>query len=69
MRALHACILHNDLKLDKVVLGNTMASSKSIKAYIVDFGKVCKSEHAKTYNLTEEEKGVYKKEHTQVAPN
>lgn len=60
-------VLHNDLKLDNIVLGTTY--SGCLKAYIVDFGKACISQHAKKYHLSEDEKAVYKKEHTQIAPD
>ncbi len=60
-------VLHNDLKVDNIVLGTTLL--KCIKPCIVDFGKACKEEHAKKYCLTEEQKEIYKNEHTQVAPD
>ena len=60
-------ILHNDLKLDNVVIGETI--NKCIRAYIVDFGKACPLSQGKQYHLTEEEKSVYKQEHSQVAPD
>ena len=55
-------ILHNDLKLDNVVIGETI--NKCIRAYIVDFGKACPLSQGKQYHLTEEEKNVYKQEHS-----
>ena len=60
-------ILHNDLKVDNVVLGTTLL--ECIRPCIVDFGKACKEKHAKKYCLTEEQKVIYIKEHTQVAPD
>ena len=60
-------ILHNDLKLDNIVLGTT--KSHSLKAYIVDFGKACSIQAARHYHLSEEEKDLYKAEHTQISPD
>ena len=60
-------ILHNDLKLDNVVLGTSI--SGQLKVFIVDFGKACKAHRAKKYKLSEEERATYLKEHTQVAPD
>lgn len=59
--------LHNDLKLDNVVLGNSI--SKMYLPYIIDFGKSCRIASGKRYTLTEEQKTLYKKEHTQIAPD
>lgn len=50
-------ILHNDLKVDNVVLGTTLL--ECIRPCIVDFGKACKEKHAKKYCLTEEQKVIY----------
>lgn len=60
-------ILHNDLKLDNVVLGNT--KSGLLKTFIIDFGKACTILAAKSYKLTEEEKAKHKTDHSQVAPD
>lgn len=60
-------VLHNDLKLDNVVVGNSL--SGTLKPYIIDFGKACPIIKGKKYFLTEEEVAVYKKEHPQVAPD
>ena len=61
-------ILHNDLKLDNVVLGSSM--STSTRAYIIDFGRAFLIEKVgKKYNLTYEQRRVYAKEHTQIAPD
>ena len=58
--------LHNDLKLDNVAIGTSIVSSR-LKAFIIDFGKVCLTENGKMYKLSEEEKEHYKHEHPQVA--
>ena len=60
-------ILHNDLKLDNVVFGSSI--TKPLRAYIVDFGKACSVRNGKTYQLLPEDKALYKKEHTQIAPD
>ena len=60
-------ILHNDFKCDNVTVGHTLNSQ--IKLYIIDFGKACKFQNAKRYTLSAEEVEVYKKEHTQIAPD
>ena len=59
--------LHNDLKLDNVVVGNSFSGKP--KPYIIDFGKACPIAKGKKYSLSEEEIVVYKKEHPQVAPD
>ena len=59
--------LQNDLKLDNVVIGESL--TQSVRAYIIDFGKACLLANGKRYHLTEEEKSLYKREHSQVAPD
>lgn len=59
--------LHNDLKLDNVVIGT--AISRKFRAFIIDFGKSCHFDCGRQYKLTEEQKVAYKKEHAQVAPD
>ena len=59
--------LHNDLKLDNIVLGNSV--SKPLKAYIIDFGKACLSDHGKKYHLSAKEIQTYKEEHSHIAPD
>ena len=59
--------LHNDLKLDNVVLGNSV--SGKLKPYIIDFGKACPVTKGRTYSLINAEINIYKKEHPQVAPD
>ena len=59
--------LHNDLKLDNVVIGDTL--SGKLKPYIIDFGKACPVSKGKKYSLSEDEKHVYKGDHPQVAPD
>ena len=56
--------LHNDLKLDNVVIGSTM--SGTLKPYVIDFGKACPR---KKYALSEAEKDIDKREHPQIAPD
>lgn len=59
--------LHNDLKLDNIVVGNSL--SGKLKPYIIDFGKACPIAKGKKYSLSEEDIVMYKKEHPQVAPD
>ena len=59
--------LHNDLKLDNVVLGNTV--SEKFRPFIIDFGKACQSDCGRKYSLSSEQREIYKKEHSQVAPD
>ena len=59
--------LHNDLKVDNVVLGHSY--SKTVKPYVVDFGKACTVGDGKCYGLSQEEKKRYKQEHAHVAPD
>ena len=56
--------LHNDLKLDNIVIGNTV--NRKLKPYT--FGKVCPIKNGKKYFRRDTEKEVYKTEHPQVAP-
>ena len=39
------------------------------KPFIIDFGKACRADCGKRYKLTAEQKDLYKKEHSQVAPD
>ena len=48
--------LHNDLKVDNVVIGDTL--SGKLKPYIIDFGKACPVSKGKKYSLSEDEKLV-----------
>ena len=59
--------LHNDLKVDNVVIGDTL--SGKLKPYIIDFSKACPVSKGKKYSLSEDEKLVYKGDHPQVAPD
>lgn len=59
--------LHNDIKLDNIVLGESC--SRPVRGYIVDFGKACKSSEGRQYKLSAEQKIIYKKEHSQIAPD
>ena len=59
--------VHNDLKLDNVVIGTTVSAVRV--PFIIDFGKACRSDNGKRYSLTREQKELYKKEHTQIAPD
>ena len=59
--------LHNDLKLDNIVLGNSL--SGKLKPYIIDFGKACPVTKGRMYTLTNAEISIYKKEHPQIAPD
>ena len=59
--------LHNDLKLDNVVVGISL--SGKLRPYIIDFGKACPVARGKKYSLKEEDIIIYKKEHPQVAPD
>lgn len=58
--------LHNDLKLDNIVIGNTV--NRKLKPYT--FGKVymCPIKNGKKYFRRDTEKEVYETEHPQVAP-
>ena len=58
-------ILHNDLKSDNIVVGN---SFDYVEPCIVDFGKACFQQNAKLYHLSTTDKEVYRKRHPQVAP-
>ncbi len=60
-------ILHNDLKLDNVVL--CKCEEGFLKPYIIDLGKMCKVDSARKYFLSEEECQRYKIEHSQIAPD
>lgn len=60
-------ILHNDIKLDNIVIGDTV--STSVRAYIIDFGKACFVGRGKSYKLSPEEVSLYKREHTHIAPD
>ena len=59
--------LHNDLKLDNIVIGSTL--TQKMRLYIIDFGKACPIDKDKRYSLTEEQKELYKKDHTHIAPD
>ena len=59
--------LHNDLKLDNIVLGKSC--SRPLRAFVVDFGKACKMSVGKQYHLSHDQKEMYKKEHQQIAPD
>ena len=59
-------ILHNDLKQDNVVLGQTAYTNHSI---IINFGKACFISAARSYHLSQEEKAEHKLKHTQIAPD
>ena len=59
--------LHNDIKLDNVVLGTTRTGE--LKPYIVDFGKARRIECGKMYTLIDSERRQFKVEHNHIAPD
>ncbi len=59
--------LHNDIKLDNIVLGSSI--TKPIRAYIIDFGKACMIGNGKHYSLSSKEVALYKKEHSHITPD
>lgn len=48
----HAGFLHNDLKSDNVALGSSF--TRYVRAYIIDFGKACRTDSGKRYSLSPE---------------
>ncbi len=69
LQCIHAAgFIHNDIKLDNIVLGNS-ANGNTMKAYIIDFGKACAIGNGKTYDLSSEQVTIYKKQHPQIAPD
>ena len=60
-------ILHNDIKTDNFVFGLT--SRGEIEPFLIDFGKACFADQGKYYQLSEEEKKIYKKNHSHIAPD
>ena len=59
-------ILHNDIKCDNVILQSV---STGLKGILIDFGKACLVSSAKQYNLSNEEKLKYIRNHPQIAPD
>ena len=59
--------LHNDVKLDNIVLGTTRTGE--LKPYIIDFGKARRIDGGKMYTLSEIERQQFKLEHTHIAPD
>ena len=57
--------LHNDIKLDNVVV---RGSEESIVPVLIDFNKACRISHGKKYNLDEESRKEYRKLHRHIAP-
>ena len=58
--------MHNDIKCDNVAI--ELASS-GIKSILIDFGKACLVSDAKRYDLSNEDKLKYAKQHPQLAPD
>ena len=63
----HKGFLHNDLKLDNIVIGSTL--TQNMRPYIIDFGKACPIDNVKRYSLSEAQKELYKKDHPHIAPD
>ena len=59
--------LHNDIKLDNIVLGDGV--NGRICAYLIDFNKACLISCGKSYNLSETDIKFYKQNHPQIAPD
>lgn len=59
-------ILHNDTKSDNIVLDSH--EPNSYRSLLIDFGKGCWFDDARLYNLSEDQKRIYAKDHPQVAP-
>jgi len=59
--------IHNDIKCDNICL--TLTVNEEIQAVLVDFGKACALMSGKKYELNEEEKELYKLNHSHIAPD
>ena len=59
--------LHNDVKLDNIVLGATRTGE--LKPYIIDFGKARQIDCGKMYTLSDSERQQFKVEHNHIAPD
>jgi serine/threonine protein kinase len=62
-------ILHNDIKGNNIVLSDCANLLPSIRPIIIDFNKAAPFKAAKMYKLTEEDKVIYRKRFTQLAPD
>ncbi len=66
--SIHASgVLHNDIKLDNIALGNS--ATRTLKAYIIDFGKACLTGNGRKYQLSPEQIALYKQQYPHVAPD
>jgi serine/threonine protein kinase len=59
-------ILHNDIKLNNVILGGSTAGATP---YLIDFGKACRITEGKRYTLSKKEIEKYKLRYPQIAPD
>ena len=63
----HKCgVIHNDIKEDNIILE---VDKEQMKAVLIDFGKACLDGNGKKYNLSHEDKSIYKSKHPHIAPD
>ena len=59
-------IVHRDIKADNVVFNR---HNQQVTCVLVDFGKSNFTTNIKRYNLTQEEKEIYHRDHKHIAPD
>lgn len=62
------CILHNDIKVDNILIANSLSVRKGYQIVLIDFGKATLFKDAKRYNLSAIEKQEYFRLYPHLAP-
>ena len=66
---IHGCQhLHNDIKVDNIILSDISPSTHKLSPILIDFGKACSVKKVKKYNLNVKEQKEYKLYHSHLAP-
>ena len=62
------CILHNDIKIDNVLITNSITLPTGYQIVLIDFGKATRFKDAKRYNLSIFERREYFRLYPHLAP-
>ena len=63
-----ACIIHNDIKADNVLLTNSFADDSSIQVVLIDFGKATNVNEGRKLELCKIQKEEYMQKCPHIAP-
>ncbi len=63
-----ANVLHNDIKVNNVLVAQSFSSEDSYQVVLIDFGKATRMSESKRYHLSDLEKREYARRHPHISP-